>query len=146
MAQGNHYTTLYRRMEVQTADQFELVLILYKGAISSLRAAQQGLKDKNVEKRVNGINRSIAMIGELQAALDFEKGGTIAASLNRLYNYMLQRLSLANSRQENAPIEEVIGLLSTLHSAWAEARELHNGSATPSLATQETNPAQAAVR
>jgi flagellar protein FliS len=66
------------------------------------------------------------MIGELQAALDYEKGGEIAASLNQLYSYMLSRLASANYDQKIEPLNEVLQLLGTLQSAWAQARVEYN--------------------
>ena len=66
------------------------------------------------------------MIGELQAALDFNKGGEIAVSLNKLYSYMMNRLSIANSKQDSSPVNEVLALLSTLQSAWEQARIEYN--------------------
>jgi flagellar protein FliS len=107
---------------VRTADQLELVLILYKGAITQLNLAASHIRNRDIPNRVSCINKAVAMIGELQAALDFDRGGEIAASLNRLYSYILSRLTLANLRSDVVPIEETIELLSTLQSAWAEVR------------------------
>lgn len=126
MAQAQRYVTQYREMEVKTADQFQLVLLLYKGAAQHLNFAKKHIADKNIERRVSSINKATAMIGELQTALDFDKGGEIAVSLNKLYSYMMNRLSIANSEQDSAPIDEVLGLLSTLQSAWEQARIEYN--------------------
>jgi len=126
MAQAQLYATQYREMEVKTADQFELVLLLYRGAVHHLNLAKRYLGEKDIEGRIRSINKAVSMIGELQAALDFEKGGDIAVSLGRLYSYMLIRLSAANSKQSADPIDEVLGLLSTLQSAWEQARIEYN--------------------
>ena len=128
MAQAQLYATQYREMEVKTADQFELVLLLYKGAAHHLNLAKRYLGDEDIEQRTRSINKAVSMIGELQTALDFEKGGDIAVSLGRLYSYMLIQLSAANSKQSVAPIDEVLGLLSTLQSAWEQARIEYNSS------------------
>jgi flagellar protein FliS len=130
MVQAHHYATQYREMEVKTADQFELVLLLYKGAAQHLNLAKQHILQKDIEKRLKALNKAAAMIGELQTALDFERGGEIAASLNQLYSYMLNQLWIANSKQDTASIDEVLNLLSTLQSAWEEARIEHNNSSS----------------
>jgi flagellar protein FliS len=139
MAQAQHYATQYREMEVKTADQFELVLLLYKGAAQHLHLAKQYLHQKDIEKRLQALNKAAAMIGELQTALDFEKGGEIAASLNQLYSYMLNRLWIANSNQDTAPIDEVLSLLSTLQSAWDQARAEYK-SMSSRVQVQEQTP------
>lgn len=112
----------YLETDINTADPFELVLILYRGAIQNLSCSLDFFASRLIEKRVNAINRAGAMIGELQSTLDFEKGGQIASSLDRLYAYMLQRLLDANLQQDPLAVQEVIKLLKTLVSAWEEAQ------------------------
>jgi len=150
MAQAHYYVTQYREMEVKTADQFELVLLLYKGAAQHLNLARQYITQKDIERRLKALNKAAAMIGELQTALDFEKGGEIAASLNQLYSYMLNRLWVANSTQNTAPIDEVLRLLSTLQSAWDQARVEYKGMSSgiqpKEQAPQLVETAQAAAR
>ena len=126
MAQAHHYATQYQEIEVKTADQFELVILLYKGAAKHLKFARKFILEGDIENRVTSINKAAAMIGELQAALDCEKGGEIAASLNQLYSYMLNRLATANYDQKIEPLDEVLQLLGTLQSAWAQARVEYN--------------------
>ena len=62
MAQAQRYVTQYREMEVKTADQFELVLLLYKGAAQHLNFAKKYLANGDIERRVSSINRATAMI------------------------------------------------------------------------------------
>jgi flagellar protein FliS len=150
MAQAHHYATQYREMEVKTADQFELVLLLYKGAVQHLNLAKQHILNRDIEQRLKALNKASAMIGELQTALDFENGGEIASSLNQLYSYMLNQLWVANSKQDSAPIDQVLKLLSTLQSAWEQARiEYNRASSEAQLRGQTAEmmvPPQLAVR
>ena len=121
MASTQAYTSYYKQMEVQTADPFELVLILYKGAIDRLGQAKHFLQSGDIENRVLCLNKAAAMIAELQTALDFKNGGEIAVSLGRLYSYMQTRIAEANARKQVEPIDEVCHLLNVLLSAWEEA-------------------------
>lgn len=122
MSKAPYYAVQYQKIEVNTADPFELLLILYKGATHHLNLAKKFLESKDIEQRVRSINKAIAMIGELQAALNLEEGKHIAASLDRLYAYMLKRLTLANLKRDPALLDEVTQLLSTLQSAWEQGR------------------------
>lgn len=122
MGYAPNFASRYTAMEVATADRFELLLLLYKGAIKEAKLAIQAFQSGNIEARVNHLNKVCAIIGELRAALDFERGGEIAVSLERLYHYMTRRLSDANLRRQTAPVEEVAKLLEVLLSAWEEAR------------------------
>lgn len=123
MAQASHLTSYYQEVEVKTADPFELVILLYQGAIRNLNKAKSHLNRGEIEPRVQAINKAMAIIGELQAVLDFEKGKEIATSLDRLYTYMLNRLTEANVNRDTQRLEEVIKLLQTLKSGWEEARQ-----------------------
>jgi flagellar protein FliS len=55
--------------------------------------------------------------------LDFEKGGTIAQDLDRLYDFMLFYLSEANLYRDAKRIDKVIHLIDTIYSAYREIIE-----------------------
>lgn len=113
---GNHY----QRVQIQTADSLELVLILYREALHCLELAKEHFSAGDIPQRFAAIDRAMAMISELQASLDLEKGKEIATSLDRLYSYLLHRLTEANTQKDPQPVEEVIKLLKKLYSAWQE--------------------------
>ncbi len=54
----------------------------------------------------------------LKASLDKKAGGDIAESLDALYDYMSNRLYIANLQNQQEPVNEVIKLLIELRSAW----------------------------
>lgn len=131
-AAPNQAQNHYQRMQITTADPFELVLILYREAIQRLHSAAQHLRQGRIQDRVADVSRAQDMIAELKATLDFEQGGDIAKQLERLYGYMLQRLSQANAQQDVEALDEVANLLTTLQSAWEGAREnLKNSGSGP---------------
>ncbi len=122
MALGQNFTSQYRSMEVNAADPLELVILLYKGAIKEVRLAQKYLGSGDTGPRVSSINKTIAIIGELQASLDAKKGGQIARSLDRLYTYMIRRLTTANVQRSTEPLDDVARLLENLLSGWEGAQ------------------------
>jgi flagellar secretion chaperone FliS len=117
-----HPASRYQVMEVNGADRIELILLLYKSAIKELRQAKGFLEQRDIENRVRCINKANSLIGELKTALDFDRGGEIATSLDRLYAYMIRRTTEANLRRDGDALEEVAKLLEILLSAWEEAR------------------------
>ena len=60
-------------------------------------------------------------------SLDHEKGGEISANLKRLYSYMQQRLLLAHATKAVEPMNEVLGLLSTLFESWRQVSSSNPG-------------------
>jgi flagellar protein FliS len=100
----------------------ELVTILYEHAILSVQQARERLAAKDIVGRTKTISKAIAIIGELDGSLDHSVGGPISKNLARLYQYMRQRLTTANMKQEDPPLAEVESLLQTLAEAWAEVQ------------------------
>ena len=64
----------------------------------------------------------IGILQGLQGSLDMERGGEIAANLNRLYDYMSLRLLDVHREKESASLDEVVGLLGSIKSGWDAIR------------------------
>jgi len=103
-----------------TADPKRLVLICYEGAIESLKIGKQKVIEKDYEEKGRALTKAQDIINELLCSLDFEKGGAIARNLDSLYNYMLRRILHVEINKDISAIEEVIGMLNELKSAWEE--------------------------
>jgi flagellar protein FliS len=113
-------TQSYQRTNVMTADPKKLVLMCYDGAIDSLKIGKQRLAEKDYEGKAKALIKAQDIINELLCALDYEKGGSIAKSLDSLYNYMLRRITHADLTRDVKALDEVIGMLGELKSAWQQ--------------------------
>jgi len=139
----------YQEIAIKTANPLQLVVLLYDAAICSAREARECVGQGNIAGRSKSINRCIAIISELQACLNLKAGGDIAASLNRLYDYMKRRLFSANVEQSIQPLAEVELLLDNIRTAWNELAAPNRGMRNPpgaqrpreSLATGTSPPA-----
>jgi flagellar protein FliS len=109
----------YLESRVLTADPIELVNLLYQACTQAVREARRHLAEGRIAERSREINQACAILIELATALDHERGGEISQRLALLYDYMQRRLLEANMRQSDAPLADVLGLLSTLSEAWA---------------------------
>jgi flagellar protein FliS len=114
---------IYQQVEVNTSNELKLVVMLYEGAIRFLTQARTSIQNKSLIGKATGIDRALAVLGELQSTLRLEEGGEIAGSLNRLYTYMTGRIIEASTRLDTRPLDEVIKLLRILCSAWAEVAQ-----------------------
>ena len=108
----------YRKTNVVTADPMRLVIMCYEGAVDSLKLAKQKIDEKDYEAKAKAINKTKDIIDELLCSLDLEKGGVIANNLSSLYNYMKRRIMFGDINKDTGAIDEVIGMLSELLSAW----------------------------
>lgn len=109
--------------DILGASPLELVRVLYRGAIQSVRNARTALANGQIRERSAAITKACAIVQELTISLDKEAGGDLAANLNELYVYLHQRLGDANIEQSDVPLAEVESLLSTLLEAWEQLEE-----------------------
>jgi len=139
----NAHTT-YQTVQVTTTDRGRLLLMMYEGAIKFLKQSKAGLEANDIAKFCRYLSKSQAIIAELMNTLDFEKGGTIARDLDRLYDFMLFYLTEANLHRDGVRITKVIGLLDTIYSAYKEIIEGEKKGAT--VTPEETARVGEAVR
>lgn len=115
----------YRKTQIDTASPEDLVLMLYDGALRFLGHALDAFGRDDHEQVNNNLVRVQAIIGELLATLDHDRGGEIAKNLARLYLFFLDRLADANVRKDPAPAQAVKPLLEDLRNTWVEAMKKH---------------------
>ncbi|AOJ14628.1 flagellar export chaperone FliS [Burkholderia vietnamiensis] len=120
---GHAGASAYARVGVETgvmgASPHRLIAMLYQGARQAIALARMHLQQGNVAARGVAIGKAISIVESgLQASLNRDVGGEIAARLDALYTYMGRRLLQANAQGSDAMLVEVDGLLATLEEAW----------------------------
>ena len=123
MAYQNAYAA-YQKTNVNTASQGRLVVLLYEGAVKHLKAAlnlfdmNDKLKAGDIEQFGIHLQKTQAIITELQVSLDMEKGGDIARNLMSLYVYFNEELMDATISHNKQKIEFVLSKVDELADAW----------------------------
>jgi flagellar protein FliS len=114
----------YTHSAIQSTDRKErILLMLYEGAVKFARFAKRGIEKKNPKIRGENISKIMALLTELDCALDREPGGILAENLSGLYHYMMERLTIANIKNDTAALDEVERLLLELKEAFGEAAQ-----------------------
>ncbi len=132
----NNVARQYREKQILNASPAEQIVMLYDGAIRFLRQAQKAIEEGNIQERYNNNKRAGDILAYLLSTLDAEKGGEIAGNLERLYNYMLQRLMMVDMKNDPQAAEEVINRLRELRESWVK---IARGEATPADENKEEN-------
>lgn len=141
MAYSNAYTA-YQKTSVSTASQGRLVVLLYEGAIKQLTTALTYIKEDgkvppcDIEKFGICIQKTQAIITELQVSLDMDKGGEIAKNLMSLYLYFNEELVDASINKNKQKIEFVLNMMNQLVASW---RVVANSTANAPAAKVESS-------
>jgi flagellar protein FliS len=137
----------YHQTATLTAPPGQIILMLYDGAIRFLERALTGFASTDpgeLNMTVhNNLQRASDVIRELDFALDVEKGGELASTLRRLYEYFQKRIRASNLKKHRGGIEEVIQHLNVLRDAWAT---MLRGEGAASIAGQVPQPVLATVQ
>jgi flagellar secretion chaperone FliS len=116
---ANAYAKVGMETGVVAASPHKLIVMLFDGALVAVATALQHMKMGNIAGKGQAISKAISIIdGGLRESLDHKAGGEIAINLDALYEYMSNRLMLANLNNQEELLEEVQRLLQELRSAW----------------------------
>jgi flagellar secretion chaperone FliS len=113
----------YRDTEVSTSNRLKLLVMLYEGAIRFCAQAAEAMHDGNVGTKGEMISKALAIINELQSTLDHSQAPDVAGNLERLYEFINDRLVTANLENNLAALMDAVRVIKILHSAWVEVAE-----------------------
>jgi len=111
-------TNIYHRTAIETADPLRLIILCYDEAIQDLKQAKELHERRQMNEAYQKIRHAQDIITELLVGLDYERGGDIARSLNRLYNFILRQLIGINSREDTSIYGHLVKILSELREGW----------------------------
>jgi flagellar protein FliS len=122
--------------------------MLYQGAIQDLREIAAAMQANDIQRRSDQSHHLLQVLNQLQGSLDMERGGEVAANLDRYYNLVRSRLLEAELKNSTEIIEGLLNQFLSLHQAWIEVDQSTvppsaNVAAVPSTAAASAaSPAQ----
>jgi len=113
----------YQRINVETSmhtmDQHQLVALLYEGVLNAIATARGAMARGDILAKCNAISKAIRILEEgLSTSLDKVDGGELAQNLGNLYEYCVRKLALANARNDDALMQEVMRLIEPIATGW----------------------------
>jgi flagellar protein FliS len=109
---------------VEGADPHGLVQILYTELILSLERTRLAIEQKDFAGRAIHMTKVLSILHVLASSLDFDKGGDVAISLSRLYEWARRRVIEASRENMPPPIEEVRKAISEIAEAWSNIGQI----------------------
>ena len=123
MDQKTNSAKKYLKTKVLTANQAQLQLMLYDGAIRFCEQARPAVKDKEIEKSYTLITKAQKIVLELSNSMREEFAPEACANMRRLYLFCYDRLVEANLKKELKPLEEALNTLRHLRQTWIMVME-----------------------
>lgn len=112
-------SSAYRRVDVETASQGRLIVMMFNGAISKAVEAKRMLEAKNGPEVHRNLILAQEIISELRSALNMNTG-EVALNLDRSYEYFHHLLVTANIKKTADPIDECVLLMTSMRDTWQE--------------------------
>lgn len=109
----------YTKVDVETASQGKLIVMLFNGAIKRTEEARRQLEQKKMESAHNNLIRAQDILGELRGALNM-KAGDISNNLDRIYEYCQHLLVTANVKKTTEPLDDCVEMMTSLRDTWEE--------------------------
>jgi len=132
---ANQAHNQYRQSQVQATPE-RLLVTLYDGLLRFLRQGANAMKQRDLETQSLCITKAQRILLELDRTLDHEAGGEVAAKLDSIYRYCLDRLTYANHQDDLPAMHEVLEQMTTLRGAWAEAERIVRKQRAAGIQTQ----------
>lgn len=113
----------YNQIQVETADQKKLILMVYDAATRFCKEARSAISSGDTQNKGIAIQKAYDAIAELRKSLNFERGKEVAQSLNKLYTFLGHQLTLANLNNDTEVLNSVIMVLTDMRNTWVEVFE-----------------------
>jgi flagellar secretion chaperone FliS len=111
----------YQSNSVFTATPEQLVIMLYDGALRFSRRALGAWANGDKPGATTAVGRVTAIVHELNATLDMDKGGEIAENLRSIYTFLSGYLVESVTQQDPVKLRRAMELLMELREAFSQA-------------------------
>ena len=103
---------------VAAADPHQLIVMLLDGALERIATARGAMQHGAMAEKGRLLHKAVEILDELQASLNPQAGGALAANLTDLYDYVARLLMTASLQTREAPLDEAAKLLREIRGAW----------------------------
>lgn len=104
--------------DLAVADPHRVIQLLMQGALENIAKAKGAIERKDFAVKSATISKAMAIISALQGSLDMDAGGEISNNLWSLYDFMINHLVLASRESSIDKLNDILGILLTVKSAW----------------------------
>lgn len=132
----------YAKAAVAVQKKEDILLLLLETASTDLKKARMGIKEKNPKLKGESISRVLGILTELDCALDHDAAKEMSDNLSRLYHFAMDRLTIANLKNDMTALDEAAQVLGHLHEGFREAARTQKETVRPVPAASFDNDAE----
>jgi flagellar secretion chaperone FliS len=114
----NQYRTVGAHGNLAEASPHQVVKVMLDAVLSRIAEASGHIERGEVQAKGEKIGKALGLIEALALGLDKERGGEIAANLERLYDYASRTLVRAQLENKTELLKEVSALLREIKLGW----------------------------
>lgn len=108
----------YGRIASTETDPLRQIVLLYDGAIKFLNLTAADIEGGDMEQKAEHSRRALEIISYLQSILDFDRGGEVASSLDRLYRSVTVLVLKGSAALDAAQMRKAADVLVPVRDAW----------------------------
>ncbi len=116
----SHYRSLDLASRLEGAGPHGLVAILYDELLSSIDVLAAALRQGRDVSREPHVERARSILVALIGSLDFDKGGTLAPVLAKVYRSMMGQLAIVVAEGDADKLDELRDGIANVGDAWAK--------------------------
>lgn len=115
---GARYRNIENSSRVEGASPHKLIAILFEEALRAIEATKIALERGDLARQADRQARALSILQALDASLDVERGGEIAANLSVIYREG-RRLIIAGTRDKRPElVDRARAMLADIAGAW----------------------------
>jgi flagellar secretion chaperone FliS len=123
MSYNVHTAARYLEADVMTRSAQWLVPLMYEHLLACLKRAAVQIEASDFAGKAESLTKASAIVFELLASLDFEKGGELASRLAALYAYFAREITAVGRSLDAEHLTRLIAMIEGLHESWVRAAE-----------------------
>lgn len=135
----------YREHLIHTGSMPDIFVGAYDRIVNLLDSAADSTEKHEIEAKTRALNQALTIIVTLEGALDFERGGEVAANLARFYKLLRADIFKGSAKLDAGILRQAAAHVAEIRRIWEQAQTLNAGPAAsgPSSPPCEANPAAA---
>jgi len=128
MSSARNAAAAYKQQDIRSESPLALVASVYELVSSEIGKARAALAARDWATKGRAVHVAGRGLSLLQCSLNVEEGGDVAHNLDRVYAYLLVRLSAAHLANDDSIFAEIADHVKELGSAWRAAARGHDSS------------------